>query len=44
MVTDGEVVWSWRAQAGAKLSLTLQRLREGDGGNAWFTGEITYKP
>ena len=32
---DGEVVWSWRSDAGAKLAKTLTRL-VGDGGNqAW---------
>jgi len=33
--TYGEVVWSWRSDAGAKLVKTLSRLT-GDGGNqAW---------
>jgi hypothetical protein len=35
---DGEVVWSWRSDAGAKLAKTLMRLA-GDGGNqAWSPG------
>jgi hypothetical protein len=41
---DGEVVWSWRAHAGAKLPAKLQRLCGNDGGKRWFTGESTYKP
>jgi len=37
---DGEVVWSWRSNAGAKWAE-----RSADGGNqAMVTGEITYKP
>jgi hypothetical protein len=41
---DGEVVWSWRPDAGAKLAKTLTCLA-GDGGKrARFTGEITYQP
>ena len=39
----GEIVWSWRAHARAKLSRQLQRLPGNDGGKSWFTGEITYK-
>ena len=40
----GEVVWSWRSDAGAKVVKTLSRLT-GDGGNqAMVTGESTYKP
>jgi hypothetical protein len=36
---DGEVVWSWRSNAGAKVVKTLPRLT-GDGGNqAMVTGE-----
>src|SRR5882724_11345787 len=35
---DGEVVWSWRSDAGAKVVKTLSRLT-GDGGNqAWSPG------
>jgi len=35
---DGEVVWSWRSDAGAKVVKTLPRLT-GDGGNqAWSPG------
>ena len=38
---DGEVVWSWRSDAGAKAVKTLSRLT-GDGGNqAMVTGEST---
>ena len=35
---DGEVVWSWRAHAGAKLATMLTH-RAGDGGKRWFTEE-----
>ena len=36
---DGEVVWSWRPKAGAKLATMLAH-RADDGGNkVWFTGE-----
>jgi hypothetical protein len=41
---DGEVVWSWRADAGVQVRAKLQRLRTGDGGKRWFTGESAYKP
>ena len=35
---DGEIVWSWRSDAGAKVVKTLTRLT-GDGGNqAWSPG------
>jgi hypothetical protein len=34
---DGEVVWSWRAHAGAKFSRKM--MRENDGGKRWFTEE-----
>jgi hypothetical protein len=38
---DGEVVWSWRSEAGAKVAKTLSRLA-GDGGNqAMVTEEST---
>ena len=38
---DGEVVWSWRSEAGAKAAESFAD----DGGNqAMVTGEITYKP
>src|SRR6266705_3195545 len=38
---DGEVVWSWRSDAGAKVVKTLSRLT-GDGGNqAMVTEEST---
>jgi len=42
--TDGEVVWSWRANAGAKSSRIAEKLREGDGGKRRFTEESSYKP
>jgi hypothetical protein len=38
---DGEVVWSWRSDAGAKVAESSAN----DGGNqAMVTEEITYKP
>ena len=40
---DGEVVWFWRSEAGAKVAKMLTRLA-GDGGNqAKVTEESTYK-
>ena len=39
MFADSEVVWSWRAYAGAQVRAKLQRLRTGDGGKRWFTEE-----
>jgi hypothetical protein len=39
-MADGEVVWFWRSEAGAKSAET----NADDGGNpAMVTGEITYK-
>ncbi len=41
---DGEVVWSWRSDAGAKVVKTLSRLT-GDGGNqAWSPRRARRKP
>src|SRR5216683_2675255 len=41
VAADGEVVWSWRSDAGAKVVKTLSRLT-GDGGNqAMVTGKST---
>jgi hypothetical protein len=41
---DGEVVWFWRSEAGAKAAKMLTRLA-GDGGNqAMVTEKSTYKP
>jgi hypothetical protein len=38
MAADGEIVWSWRSDAGAKFAKMLTRLA-GDGGNqAWSPG------
>jgi hypothetical protein len=40
LVADGEVVWSWRPDAGAKL--VRSKLLRGDGGKkARLTGEST---
>ena len=42
---DGEIVWSWRPDAGAKLHAGSKGLREATVANEhWFTEEITYKP
>jgi hypothetical protein len=38
MAADGEVVWSWRAHAGAKFGMMLAHHAD-DGGKRWFTGE-----
>jgi len=44
VIADGEVVWSWRTDAGAKVVKALQASH----GRRWqpsmVTGEITYKP
>jgi hypothetical protein len=40
---DGEVVWSWRSDAGAKVVKTLSRLASDGGNQAMVTGESTYK-
>jgi|EndMetStandDraft_5_1072996.scaffolds.fasta_scaffold435295_1 hypothetical protein len=39
---DGEIVWSWRPDAGAKLA--RDDLADDGGKKARFPGEITYKP
>ena len=39
---DGEVVWSWRSNAGAKVVKTLSRLT-GDGGNQAMVTEESAK-
>ena len=42
---DGEVVWSWRAHAGAKLLQDSKGLARATVANEhWFTEEIAYKP
>jgi hypothetical protein len=44
MAADGEVVWSWRSDAGAKFAEMLTRLA-GDGGNqAWSPERARRKP
>src|SRR5882757_4369676 len=35
---DGEVVWSWRSDAGVKLAKTLTRLADDGGNQAWSPG------
>jgi hypothetical protein len=41
MAADGEVVWSWRPDAGAKLAM-MRKHHAGDGGKkARFTEEST---
>jgi hypothetical protein len=44
MAADGEIVWSWRSDAGAKIAKTLQASRERRWQPSMVTGEITYKP
>ena len=41
---DGEVVWSWRSEAGAKVAKMLTRLADDGGNQAKVTEESTYKP
>ena len=42
LLADGEVVWFWRSEAGAKVA---GHDPADDGGNqAMVTGESTYKP
>jgi hypothetical protein len=42
VAADGEVVWFWRSDAGAKLAMML-RITASDGGNqAMVTGEQLY--
>ncbi|WP_157450032.1 hypothetical protein [Bradyrhizobium sp. ARR65] len=43
VIADGEIVWSWRALAGAKLA-AMHPHRADDGGKRWFTEESAYKP
>jgi hypothetical protein len=35
---DGEVVWFWRSDAGAKVVKTLSRLTDDGGNQAWSPG------
>src|SRR5260370_24158797 len=35
---DGDVVWSWRSDAGVKLAKTLTRLADDGGNQAWSPG------
>ena len=42
---DGEIVWSWRPDAGAKFAGWMLSHHAGDGGKqARLTGESSYKP
>jgi hypothetical protein len=43
-LADGEVVWFWRSEAGAKLAMMLTRLADDGGNQAMVTEESTYKP
>jgi hypothetical protein len=48
-VADGEVVWSWRSDAGAKLVKTLSRFASDGGNQAWSPGsncifEVAQRP
>jgi hypothetical protein len=35
---DGEIVWSWRSDAGAKVVKALMRLADDGGNQAWSPG------
>jgi hypothetical protein len=41
---DGEVVWFWRSEAGAKSAMMLTHLADDGGNQAMVTEESTYKP
>ena len=41
---DGEIVWFWRSEAGAKVAKMLTRLAADGGNQAKVTEESTYKP
>ena len=43
-LADGEVVWFWRSEAGAKAAKMLTRLAADGGNQAKVTGKSTYKP
>ena len=43
-MADGEVVWFWRSEAGAKSAMMLTRLADDGGNQAMVTEESTYKP
>ena len=38
IAADGEIVWSWRSDAGVKLAKTLTRLADDGGNQAWSPG------
>ena len=38
---DGEIVWSWRPKAGAKLATMLAHRADDGDNNVWLTGEST---
>ena len=42
-LADGEVVWFWRSEAGAKSAMMLTRLADDGGNQAMVTEESTYK-
>ena len=42
-LADGEVVWFWRSEAGAKSAMMLTRLADDGGNQAMVTGKSTYK-
>jgi hypothetical protein len=43
-LADGEVVWFWRSEAGAKSAMMLTHLADDGGNQAMVTEESTYKP
>jgi hypothetical protein len=44
MCADGEVVWSWRPVAGAKLAMMHSHCADDGDNKVWFTEESAYKP
>jgi hypothetical protein len=41
---DGEVVWSWRPKAGAKLAMMLSHHADDGDNNVWSPGRARSKP
>jgi hypothetical protein len=44
IAADGEIVWSWRSDAGAKVAGTQNESDDRRWQTSMVTGEITYKP
>jgi hypothetical protein len=43
-MADGEVVWFWRSDAGAKFARRFERLADDGGNQAWSPGRARRKP